>query len=202
MALARKEGQRYVGRGGDKLKAAIDELGLALRGVVAADFGCNVGGFTDCLLQEGAARVYAVDTGYGALEWKLRTDERVIVMERTNAMHVQLPEPAQVITVDVGWTRQHHILPNALRQLTPSGIVLSLFKPQYEADPSQVRRGMVVPEEFEPVLEATLAGLEALDIPVRQVVRLPRTERSKNPEAFLHIVATDCHARAADGEPA
>ncbi|MDP6438007.1 MAG: SAM-dependent methyltransferase, partial [Candidatus Brocadiia bacterium] len=117
MALARKEGQRYVGRGGEKLKAAIDELGLALRGVVAADFGCNVGGFTDCLLQEGAARVYAVDTGYGALEWKLRTDERVIAMERTNAMHVQLPEPAQVIAVDVAWTRQHHILPNALRQL-------------------------------------------------------------------------------------
>jgi 23S rRNA (cytidine1920-2'-O)/16S rRNA (cytidine1409-2'-O)-methyltransferase len=199
--LARKEGQRYVGRGGDKLKAAIDEFGLALRGVMAADFGCNVGGFTDCLLQEGAARVYAVDAGYGALEWKLRTDERVIVMERTNAMHVQLPEPAEVIAVDVAWTRQHHILPSALRQLTPSGLVLSLFKPQYEADPSQVRRGIVMSEEFQPVLEATLAGLAAQGIPVRQVVQLPRTERSKNPEAFLHIVGADCHASAPGGGP-
>ncbi len=133
-----REGQRYVGRGGEKLKCAVDRLGLDLGGLVGADLGCNIGGFTDCMLQEGVLRVYAVDTGYGMLAWKLRQDERVVVMERTNAMHVELPERVGVVTVDVGWTRQRHILPHALELCAPGGIVLSLFKPQYEAAPELV----------------------------------------------------------------
>ena len=178
---------RYVGRGGEKLKFTIDQLGLDLRGTVAADFGCNVGGFTDCLLQEGARHVYAVDTGYGALEWKLRCDERVTVMERTNAMHVVLPEAVDVVAVDVGWTRQRHILPNALKQLKPAGLVLSLFKPQYEADRSQRRRGRILPESYETVLEGVLRGLEAMGITISEVVHLPEAKGSRNPEAFLCI---------------
>ena len=182
----------YVGKGGEKLKFAIDALGLELSGAVAADFGCNIGGFTDCLLQEGAVRVYAVDTGYGMLEWKLRQDRRVVVMEKTNAMHVALPEPMDVIAIDVGWTRQRHILPHALTQTAQDGAILSLFKPQYEADRRLVRRGVVAPEHFDEVLRAALEELEGMDIPVRSVVKLPQARESKNPEAILHVIPEEC----------
>ena len=182
----------YVGRGGGKLKFAIDHLDLDLEGVVGADFGCNIGGFTDCMLQEGARRVYAVDTGYGMLEWKLRIDDRVEVMERTNAMHVELPEEPDLITIDVAWTRQRYILPNAFHQLADGGFILSLFKPQYEANEKLVREGVVAPEDFDRVLEETLAGLEEMGIEVREVVRLPHEKKSKNPEAILYIRPEDC----------
>jgi 23S rRNA (cytidine1920-2'-O)/16S rRNA (cytidine1409-2'-O)-methyltransferase len=182
----------YVGRGGEKLKFAIDRLGLDLEGALGADFGCNIGGFTDCMLHEGARRVYAVDTGYGMLEWKLRIDDRVEVMERTNAMHVELPETPDLIAIDVAWTRQRYILPNALRQVSGGGCILSLFKPQYEADDELVRNGVVAPEDFDRVLEETLEELKEMGIEVRQVVRLPHQKKSKNPEAILYIRPQDC----------
>jgi len=191
-----REGDRYVGRGGEKLKFAIDQLGLSLHGLVGADLGCNIGGFTDCMLQEGVVRVYAVDTGYGMLAWKLRQDERVVVMERRNAMHVELPERAGVVTVDVGWTRQRRILPNALAQCAPDAVVLSLFKPQYEAAPELVRRGRIKDGAFEVVLSGTLAELEQTGVAVRDVVRLPQERRRKNPEAILHIRAAECRVGA------
>ncbi len=167
--------------------------------MAAADFGCSTGGFTDCLLQEGAARVYAVDTARGALAWKLRQDERVVVMERTNAMHVELPEAIDVVTVDVGWTPQRHILPSALKQTGPDGLVLSLFKPQYEAARGLVRRGRVEPGDFDSVLQGAVAELERMGIVVREVVLLPRERKSKNPEAFLYIRRREC---AVQGGPA
>jgi 23S rRNA (cytidine1920-2'-O)/16S rRNA (cytidine1409-2'-O)-methyltransferase len=191
-----REGERYVGRGGEKLKFAIDRLALDLHGRAGADLGCNIGGFTDCLLQEGVTPVYAVDTGYGMLAWKLRQDERVVVMERTNAMHVELPEPVGVVSVDVGWTRQCHILPNALALCAPDGVVLSLFKPQYEAAPQLVHRGRIKEGAFEVVLSGTLAELEQMGIAVRDVVRLPQERKRKNPEAILHIHPADCRAGA------
>jgi len=184
--------QQYVGRGGEKLKLAIVRLELHIRDRVAADFGCSVGGFTDCLLQEGARRVYAVDTGFGMLDWKLRTDKRVVVMERTNAMHVELPEPMDVIAIDVGWTRQRYILPHALCLLSPDGFILSLFKPQYEAAPHLIHGGVVAPEDFDHVLQATLKELEEMGIRIRSVVDLPRQKGSKNPEAILYILPGDC----------
>jgi 23S rRNA (cytidine1920-2'-O)/16S rRNA (cytidine1409-2'-O)-methyltransferase len=138
-----------------------------------------------------------VDTGYGMLAWKLRQDERVIPMERTNAMHVSLAELVDFVTVDVSWTRQRHILPNALRQLKPDGFVLSLFKPQYEAVPRLVRRGRIAPSAFEPVLADVLRELEGQGVVVREVVRLPHGRRSKNPEAFLHVLRRECRLDAA-----
>ena len=106
-----------VSRGGDKLAAALDRFELDVAERVCADLGSHVGGFVDCLLQRGAARIYAVDTCYGTLAWKLRRDSRVVVLERTNAMHVSLPEPVDLVTIDVGWTPQAKILPNAARLL-------------------------------------------------------------------------------------
>jgi 23S rRNA (cytidine1920-2'-O)/16S rRNA (cytidine1409-2'-O)-methyltransferase len=101
----------FVSRAGLKLDHALTAFAVDVTGLVCADLGCNAGGFTDCLLQRGAAKVYAVDTGYGALDWKLRKDPRVVVMERTNAMHVTLPEPVGFVCIDVAWTRQRRILP-------------------------------------------------------------------------------------------
>src|ERR1700761_4113773 len=126
----------FVSRAGQKLDHALDAFGVGVAGLACADLGCNVGGFVDCLLQRGAAKVYAVDTGYGVLEWKLRKDPRVVVMERTNAMHVDLPEPVSLVTIDVAWTRQRNILPAAGRILSrePGARVVTLIKPHYEAD--------------------------------------------------------------------
>lgn len=123
---------KFASRAGAKLEAAMDAFGLDVRGLTCADFGCNVGGFTDCLLRRGAARVYAIDTGRGELAWKLRRDARVVVMERTNALHVDLPEPADLVTIDVAWTPQQRVIPAALRLLRPGGNVVSLLKPHYE----------------------------------------------------------------------
>src|SRR5688500_5350820 len=113
----------FVSRAGLKLEHALGVFGVDVAGLVCADFGSNTGGFVDCLLQRGAAKVYAIDTGYGALEWKLRRDPRVVTMERTNAMHVTLPEPIVFVSIDVAWTKQRHILPAARKALAAGGQV-------------------------------------------------------------------------------
>ena len=108
---------QYASRAGLKLEAALREFRADVSGRVCADFGCHAGGFTDCLLIHGAARVYAVDPSYGVLAWRLRQDPRVVVMERTNALHADPPEPVDWVTIDVGWTRQALAIPAALRWL-------------------------------------------------------------------------------------
>ena len=128
-------------------------------GGVCADLGCSTGGFTDCWLWHGAARVYAVDTGYGVLDYKLRKDPRVVVMERQNAMHVTLPEPADFASIDVAWTRQRHILPAARRVVRPGGLVVSLVKPHYEAQAAQLHKGVLPPEAVDAVAGRVLAGV-------------------------------------------
>jgi 23S rRNA (cytidine1920-2'-O)/16S rRNA (cytidine1409-2'-O)-methyltransferase len=182
----------FVGRGGEKLDFALDDLEIDVKDRIAADFGCNIGGFTDCMLQRGAEKVYAVDTGYGMLEWKLRKDDRVVVMERTNAMHVDLPETVDLVTIDVAWTQQRYILPSAARQLNDEGFILSLFKPQYEADDDLVHRGVVDHDDFDEVLEVTLEELADTGFHARDIVRLPPRKKSKNREAILHIRMEDC----------
>jgi 23S rRNA (cytidine1920-2'-O)/16S rRNA (cytidine1409-2'-O)-methyltransferase len=126
---------KFVSRAGEKLDAALEAFGLDVRGWVCADFGCNVGGFTDCLLRRGAAKVYAIDTGYGELAWKLRKDPRVVVMERTNALYCEVSEPVDLVTIDVAWTPQALSVPAAVRWLKSppqGGRIISLLKPHYE----------------------------------------------------------------------
>ena len=124
----------YVSRGGLKLAAAIDHFGLDVTGYVCADLGCSVGGFTDVLLQRGAAKVHAVDTAYGQLAWKLRNDPRVVVMERQNALHAEAQPQCDLVVVDLGWTKQDRAVPAAARWLKPDGgAILTLIKPHYEA---------------------------------------------------------------------
>lgn len=125
--------RQFASRAGIKLAHALEEFELDVTRFICADFGCNVGGFTDCLLQQGAARVYAIDTGYGTLAYRLRQDERVIVMERTNALHAEPPDiPVNLVTIDLAWTPQRLAIPAALRWLRPAGRIITLVKPHYE----------------------------------------------------------------------
>ncbi|GAG39535.1 unnamed protein product, partial [marine sediment metagenome] len=127
--------KEFVSRGGQKLGAALEAFGVDVRGATCADFGCNVGGFTDCLLRRGAAKVHAVDTGYGCLAWRLRRDSRVVVMERTNALYADPPERVDLVVIDVAWTPQRLIVPAAMRWAKPPGEgigIISLLKPHYE----------------------------------------------------------------------
>ena len=138
---------KYASRAGEKLEHAIDTFHVDVTGKTCADFGASTGGFVDCLLQHGADKVYAVETGYGLLDWKLRNDPRVVVMERTNAMHVTLPEKVDLISMDTSWTRIENTIGNAVANLKPEGDILALIKPHYEASSRQLRKGKLA-EEF------------------------------------------------------
>ena len=165
--------RRFVSRAGEKLDHALDAFALGVAGFTCADFGANAGGFTDCLLQRGAAKVYAIDTGYGALEWKLRRDPRVVTMERTNAMHARLPEPADLVTIDVAWTRQRNILPAARRALKESARVVTLIKPHYEADPALLHRGVLPPDAVAGVVDAVGADIAGAGFILDRTVQSP-----------------------------
>jgi 23S rRNA (cytidine1920-2'-O)/16S rRNA (cytidine1409-2'-O)-methyltransferase len=152
------EPERYVGRGGLKLEAALEHFGLEVGGRVALDVGASTGGFTDCLLQHGAARVYAVDVGAGQLHWRLRNDPRVVVLERTNARHLKpgLFDPAPTCAViDVSFISLTKVLPAVTQVLAPGAHIVTLIKPQFEAGREQVGRGGVVrdPEVHREVIE-------------------------------------------------
>jgi 23S rRNA (cytidine1920-2'-O)/16S rRNA (cytidine1409-2'-O)-methyltransferase len=151
----------FVSRAGQKLEHALATFAIDVAGLTCADLGSNTGGFVDCLLQRGATRVYAIDTGYGALEYKLRKDPRAIVMERTNAMHVKLPELVAFISIDVAWTKQKHILPAARKLLAPCGQVVTLIKPHYEADKATLRKGILPQRHLPGVLEQVKADISA-----------------------------------------
>lgn len=126
----------YASRGGLKLRHALDVFAIDVRGFACVDLGCSTGGFTDCLVQAGAACVVAVDTAYGELAWKLRQDPRVIVMERTNALHAVPPpkhkDGVDLAVADIGWTPQRLVIPAALKWLKPGGRIITLIKPHYE----------------------------------------------------------------------
>ncbi|HET6430285.1 MAG TPA: SAM-dependent methyltransferase [Phycisphaerae bacterium] len=182
----------YVSRGGLKLRAALDAFHLRPDGWVCADFGANVGGFTDCLLAAGARRVYAVDTGYGELAWKLRTDPRVVVMERTNALYAAPPEPVDLVTIDVAFTPQRLIVPAAARWVRPGGHIVSLLKPHYETaklgGPRPApRQGPLLDEQAESVARKVCQELEAMGMPPAGRIASPLKGKGGNTEFLLHI---------------
>lgn len=147
----------FASRGGQKLDHALREFHLSATGLVCADFGCSTGGFTDCLLKAGADRVYAIDTAYGLIAWTLRNDPRVVVMERTNALHAAPPTGANgsptlvdLVVADLSWTPQRLLIPAALKWLKPGGRIVSLVKPHYETKEvgaSDPPRGGVLTED-------------------------------------------------------
>jgi 23S rRNA (cytidine1920-2'-O)/16S rRNA (cytidine1409-2'-O)-methyltransferase len=157
----------FVSRAGRKLAAAFDHFGVDPSGKVCLDVGASTGGFTDCLLQRGAARVYAVDVGYGQLDARLRADPRVVVMERVNARHLTadaLPEPCHLATIDVSFISLAKIVPALVPHLAPGGVLLPLIKPQFEAGRGQVGKGGIIRDEAlrRQVIERSAADLETV----------------------------------------
>ena len=171
--------RRFASRAGLKIEHALEAFSLDVNGWVCADFGCNVGGFTDCLLQRGAASVYAIDTGRGSLAWPLRQDPRVQVRERTNALHDTPPEKGvDLVVIDLAWTPQRLAVPAALRWLAPDGArrIATLVKPHYELPPGEkhlLDRGFLPQEHAPRVLDTVLEQMPGLNASVLGSVRSP-----------------------------
>jgi len=146
-AVVVKPTQKYVGRGALKLEGALHHFGIDVYGKIALDIGASTGGFTDCLLQRGAAKVYAVDVGRGQLAWRIRNDPRVIVLEKLNARFLSrehIPELVDLCVIDVSFISLTLILPRAFDLITPSGMILALIKPQFELQRADVGKGGIV----------------------------------------------------------
>lgn len=181
---------KYVSRGGLKLEAALRRFPVPVQGAVAADFGASTGGFTDCLLQAGASRVYALDVGYGQLAWTLRQDPRVVVMERTNVRYLEaLPEPVDLVTVDVSFISLRLVLPAAYRVLKPVGHVIALIKPQFEAGPQQVGKGGVVRDRrvHRQVLREVLRAAQDVGFVPLGLIPSPLRGPAGNVEFLAHL---------------
>ncbi len=179
--------QRYVTRGGEKLAAALAAFGLDVGGQTCLDLGSHAGGFVDCLLQHGAAKVYAVDPGYGILDYRLRRDARVVVCERTNALEYRCPEPCAAITIDVGWTPLRLILPAVGRSLAEGGSVVALVKPQYEVPKEWLCAGVVPGDRLEEALELVLADVTELGWQRAKQIESPLRGHGGNTE-FLWLL--------------
>jgi 23S rRNA (cytidine1920-2'-O)/16S rRNA (cytidine1409-2'-O)-methyltransferase len=180
----------YVSRGGLKLAAALDAFRVSVTGATCADVGASTGGFTHCLLQRGAARVYAIDVGYGQLAWKLRQDQRVVVMERTNARYLEsLPEPIDLVTIDVSFISLRLLFGAVSGWLASGADVIPLIKPQFEAGREQVGKGGVVrdPAVHGQVLERVAGYAAAHGLAGRGLIRSPITGPAGNQEFLMHL---------------
>jgi 23S rRNA (cytidine1920-2'-O)/16S rRNA (cytidine1409-2'-O)-methyltransferase len=190
-ALTVEKGPRFVSRGGDKLEAGLKAFGVAVSGQICADVGASTGGFTDCLLHYGAARVYAIDVGHGILDWKLRQDLRVIVMEETNARHIEhLPEVVNLVTMDASFISLKILLPVVKGWLSSPGEVIALIKPQFEAGRMQAARARGVirdPEIHLRVMLELLAFSQQVGFETRAVLRSPLRGPKGNIEFLAYL---------------
>jgi 23S rRNA (cytidine1920-2'-O)/16S rRNA (cytidine1409-2'-O)-methyltransferase len=181
---------RYVSRGGLKLEAALDAFGIVPAGWICADIGASTGGFTDCLLQRGAARVYAIDVGYGQLAWSLRQDSRVVSMERANIRHLDsLPEPVSLATIDVSFIGLDLVLPRVAALLTSEGQAVALIKPQFEVGKGRVGKGGVVrePALHREVILSVCGAAARAGLPPAGLVRSPITGPAGNVEFLVWL---------------
>jgi len=175
--LAILRGPRFVSRGGEKLLAALDTFGVQVGGLTCADVGASTGGFTDCLLQAGACKVYAIDVGEGILDWSLRQDARVVVMEKTNArLLASLPEPIALVTLDASFISLRTLLPVVKDWLAPQAQVIALVKPQFEAERSQAARARGVirePAVHRQALQAVFVAAQEAGLGLVGAIRSP-----------------------------
>jgi 23S rRNA (cytidine1920-2'-O)/16S rRNA (cytidine1409-2'-O)-methyltransferase len=180
----------FVSRSGDKLAAALDAFHFDPRGLIGLDVGCSTGGFTDCLLQRGATRIYAVDVGYGQFEWRLRQDSRVVLLERTNIRYVDraaVPDPIDLAVIDVSFISLTLVLPAVVHLLKRSAKVVALVKPQFEVGKGQVGRGGIVRDEAqrEAVTEKVIACAVHLGLQLKGVLDSPVIGRKGNREILV-----------------
>lgn len=190
--LAVLGGPRYVSRGGLKLEAALDTFALAVTGSIAVDVGASTGGFTDCLLQRGAARVYAIDVGYGQLAWKLQTDPRVVVLDRTNVRHLAaLPDgvTGDMAVIDASFISLALVLPATLRLVRSEAPIVALVKPQFEAGRADVGKGGVVRAEpiHRRVLTEVVALAQTLGLAVAGLMASPLLGPAGNVEFLVYL---------------
>jgi 23S rRNA (cytidine1920-2'-O)/16S rRNA (cytidine1409-2'-O)-methyltransferase len=193
VGLAVDLGPPYVSRGGEKLAAALDQFAINPQDKVCADLGASTGGFTDCLLQRGARKVYAIDVGKGILHWKLRQDNRVVVMEETNARYLEaLPEPLDLVTIDASFISLKLLLPVALGWLGAGGQVIALIKPQFEAGRAVVGRGDGVvrdPAVHAQVLQEVLSFASQSGFSIAGLLRSPLLGPKGNTEFLAWLGA-------------
>jgi 23S rRNA (cytidine1920-2'-O)/16S rRNA (cytidine1409-2'-O)-methyltransferase len=185
----------YVSRGGLKLAQGLDLFGIQVDGLTAIDVGASTGGFTDCLLQRGARRVFAVDVGYGQLAWKLREDPRVVSLEKTNIRHLEpgtLPEIPDLAVIDASFISLDKVLPPTLRLIKEDGTIVALIKPQFEVGRGQVGKGGVVRDEKKhaEVIETITALAEGLGLQVLAVCDSPILGPAGNKEFLIHLKKT------------
>lgn len=198
-------GPQFVSRGGEKLAAALQAFPIVVSGMVCADVGASTGGFTDCLLQAGAQRVYAIDVGKGILHWKLRQDRRVVVMEETNARYVErLPEPVDLLTIDASFISLKVLLPVIRAWFGPSGgQIVALIKPQFEAGRAEVNRGDGVirdPAVHQQVLQDVLGYAVQEGFTPRGLLRSPLLGPKGNTEFLAWLEQPGAGKPAALGE--
>ncbi|MBN2240224.1 MAG: TlyA family RNA methyltransferase [Dehalococcoidales bacterium] len=185
----------FVGRGGLKLEKALDEFGVDVTGMTAADIGASTGGFTDCLLQRGAVRVYAIDVGYGQLDYRLRNDSRVVVMERVNARYpVDIMEKLDLVVIDVSFISIEKIIPPVSELLKPEGKIIVLVKPQFEAKRIEVGKGGVIrnPEIHAKVLARFVKWVTEHDYRLKGIINSPVEGASGNREFLALLVLNNC----------
>ncbi len=197
-AIEAESGPAYVGRGAEKLAAALDAFAIDPAGRVCVDVGASTGGFTDVLLRRGAARVYAIDVGKGQLAWRLRNDPRVVVMEETNVRDLgEPPEPCDLAVADVSFISLRLALPPVVRWLRDGADVVALVKPQFEVGPEQVERGGVVraADARADAVTSVVASLAERGLGIGGIVRSPIRGREGNVEIF-------CRFRKGAPEPA
>lgn len=192
--ISLKQRSRFVSRGGEKLAHALTTFQIDVTGMVAADFGASTGGFTDCLLQNGAIQSYAIDVGYGVLDSRIRDDERVIVMERLNVRYLDdLPEPVDIVVIDVSFISLEKIFPAVKAVLKPDGICVPLIKPQFEAGKADVGKGGVVrdPEVHRRVLESTVGTAQDFGFATLGLTASSLVGPAGNVEFLAHLVLDD-----------
>ncbi|MDD5415424.1 MAG: SAM-dependent methyltransferase [Candidatus Daviesbacteria bacterium] len=204
--------RQFVSRGGIKLQAALDQFKVDVTDKVVLDVGSSTGGFVDCLLQNGARKVYALDTSYGELAWKLRNDPRVVVMERTNVLYLaHLPgvkahleggkakdtsgvgsgssevEKVDLVTIDAGWTKLELVLPVIKKFLKPGGFIIALLKPHYEAEKKDLVKGVLSPEIAEKVKDQIIKTINDLQFAINDCMESPILGGAGNKEYLLLI---------------
>ncbi len=182
--------ERFVSRAGYKLEHALDSFKIDVTGLVALDAGISTGGFTDCLLQRGAKRVYGVDVGYGQVHEKIRTDERVVLLERTNLRYLtSLSEPVDLVTLDLSFISLLKVMPAVVNLIKPNACIITLIKPQFEAARADIKRGGVVKDEavYQRVIGKVKSGMEDFGFECSGVIESPiRGAKSGNTE-FLAV---------------
>jgi 23S rRNA (cytidine1920-2'-O)/16S rRNA (cytidine1409-2'-O)-methyltransferase len=182
----------YVSRGGLKLEAALEYFDISVRDKIIMDVGASTGGFTDCLLQHGAKKVYAVDVGYGQLDWKLRKDPRVVLMEKTNIRYLaksSISSTIDIITVDVSFISLLKVVPKVLEFIRGNGHIIALIKPQFETERKYVGKGGVVKDEARriEVVEKIREEMKKISLEVKDVMESPLVGPKGNIEYFIHL---------------